>query len=576
MTAHPLLRLVRLAHPLRRQLALGVLAGTLATGCGVALLAVSGWLIARAAEHPSVVALTVAVVGVRAFGVGRGVFRYAERLLVHDAAFRVLADVRVTVFRRLERLAPAGLADTRAGDLLTRLVGDVESVQDLLVRGIAPPLVAALVSGGAVVTVTALLAGAGVALAGGLLAAGVALPWLSARLERAAGGRQVDARAALATEVVDVLDGAAELAAYGALPAALDRAAAVDGRLSAIARRSARVSGLGAGLTALASGLTVWAALLLGVAAVERGALGRVPLAVVVLTALAAFEAVAPLPAVAAGLGALDGSARRLFAVLDRPDPVAEPEQPVPLPSGPVAVRLRDVRVAYRPGQWALDGVDLELAPGRRVALVGPSGAGKSTVASLLFRFRDPDAGEVSVGGVDVRTLDPDELRGVVGGVPQDPHVFATTLRDNLALASPGESDAGLDAAADRARLLGWVRSLPEGWDTQVGTRGSRMSGGERQRLALARALLADPPVLVLDEPTAHLDAGTARAVMHDVLAATTGRTVLLVTHDLTGLQAVDEVVVLDAGRVVERGSQDQLLAAGGRYAAMWRLQQAA
>jgi len=571
-----LLRLLRLARPMRIQLLLSVLAGAGATGCGVALLAVSGFLLARASQHPSIVAISVAVVAVRGLSVGRGVFRYVERLTSHDVAFRVLADVRVAIYRRLERLAPAGLAAFRSGDLLARLIGDVDATQDLFIRGVGPPLAAALVGAGAVTACAFLLAPAAGVLAVGLVTAGVAVPALAVAASRRAARATAPARGELGATLTDLLAGAAELHAFGAQDAGLAAAADADRRLTDAARRSAAASGLGAALMTAASGLTVWGVLLLGVTAVAHGTLTRVPLAVITLTALAAFEAVTALPAAALQLGGARASAKRIAAVLDAPDPVGEPRVPRPLPSGPLTVRMRAVRVRYEPdGPPALDGVDLDLRPGRRVALVGPNGAGKSTVAAVLLRFRDPESGTVTLGGGtdraghDLACYPADEVRTVIGGCPQDPHIFDASVRDNLRLARPGADDEELGRAAARAGLLAWIRSLPDGWDTRVGVRGSAISGGERQRLALARALLADPELLILDEPAAHLDPGAARALARDLLAATAGRSTLLITHELGGLDQVDEIVVLDRGRVAERGTHRELMRAGGRFRAL-------
>jgi ATP-binding cassette subfamily C protein CydC len=571
MGADPLARLIRLARPFRGQLALAVAAGAAATACAVALLATSGFLLARASQHPSIVAITGAVVAVRAFSVGRGVFRYGERLGTHDVAFRVLADMRVTVYRRLEGLAPAGLRAFRSGDLLARLVSDVDSVQDLFIRGLAPPLAAVLVGAGAVAACLLILVPAAGVLAAGLLLGGIAVPLISVAADRRARRRTSPARGQLAGTIANLLSGSADLHAFGAEQAGLDHVAAADAELTGLARRSAGAAGAGSGLSSLAAGMTLWAVLVLGVAAVGSGTLSRVPLAVLTLTALAAFEAVTGLPAAALELGRARTSGRRLCAVLDAPDPVPGPSLPRPAPVPPVTVRLRGASVRYDPdGPLALDGLDLDLAPGRHVALVGPNGAGKSTVAAVLLRFCDLSSGTAQLCGHDLASYDADDVRTVIGGCPQDTHIFAGTIAANLRLARPDATDDELIEAAARARLLPWIRSLPGGLDTPAGARGSAISGGERQRIALARALLADPAVLILDEPTASLEAATRRALLTDLLAAAAGRAMLLITHQLDELDQMDEIVVLEQGRATERGSHDALIRAGGSYERMW------
>ena len=571
----PLLRLLALAGPQRGRLLAAVLAGAAATGCGVALLAVSGFLLARASQHPSVVAISVAVVAVRGLSVGRSVFRYLERLGTHDVAFRVLAQVRVAIYTRLERLAPAGLAAFRSGDLLARLISDVDATQDLFIRGLAPPLTAVLVGAAAAGAVLAILSPAAGALAAGLLVAGVAVPWLTARSTRRAAQRTAPARGELGAAVTDALAGAAELHAFGAVPAALDRVDATDAELTHLARRTATASGLGSGLTSLLSGITLWAVLVLGVVATSHGTLGRVPLAVITLTALAAFEAVIPLPAAAIQLAESRTAARRIAAVLDAPDPVAEPARPdgPVTPRGPVSVELRGARVAYRDGgPFALDGLDLDLPPGRRVALLGATGAGKSTVAALLLRFIDLAGGTAKLNGCDLARLSGDEVRTVIRGLAQDAHLFDTTIRANLLIGAPGASDSELADVLSRVRLTDWIASLPEGCDTPVGAHGATLSGGQRQRLALARALLSDPAVLVLDEPTAHLDPVNRASLAADLLAVSQGRSTLLITHDLLGLDQVDEIVVLSDGRVAERGTHSELTRTTGPYQHMLSL----
>ncbi len=548
----PFRRLLGLARPLRATLVVAVLAGVLTVACSVALLGVSGWLIARASEHPNEVALALAVVGVRTFGIGRGIFRYIERLATHDAAFRVLADLRVAVYRRLERTAGSGTGRLHGGDLLTRLVSDVDGVQDVFVRGLTPPLVAFGVGGLAAATATLIFVPAGGALALGLICAGVAVPLLSALLARTADARLAPARGELSNRAAELIGGAAELIAYGADVPALASFDEADRTVTRLARRSAVVAALSAGLTSALVGGTVWLMLLLAVSGQSAGKLSRVGLAAVVLTGLAAFEATGPLSAAAQQLSAARSSARRIFEVIDLPEPVVDPAAPLALPAGPIHLRVRGARMRYEPaGPYALDGVDLDLPAGRHVALVGRSGAGKSSLVTALMRFRELDGGEITLNAVAVTRFAADDVRRLVGGCLADPHIFDSTIRENLRLARPAARQEDLDAVADRMQLTGWIQALPRGWDTLVGPHGSALSGGQRQRLALARALLADPQILILDEPTAHLDEETADALMADIREATAGRTLLLITHDMRHVAGFEEVVVLSGGRSV-------------------------
>ncbi len=549
----------------RGRLAGALVLGSLALGSAVGLMATSGWLISRASQQPPVLYLMVAVTATRAFGIGRAVFRYAERLVSHDAVLRMLADTRVAVYRRLERLAPAGLRGTRRGDLLTRLVADVDAFQDYWLRWLLPAGVAVAVSAASVGFTSWLLPEAGAVLAAGLLAAGAGVPLLTAAVARRTERRLAPARGVLATRVTDLLTGTAELTVAGALPARTDAARRADRTLTGIAARAAAVTGLGDGLTALISGLTVTATALSGAQAVAAGRLGGVAMAVVVLTPLAAFEAVLGLPLAVRHRQRVRRSAERVYEILDAAEPVREPEQPRPAPVTPFPVVLKGVTARYE-GQRgeALAGLDLTLERGRRIAVVGASGSGKTTLAQVLLRFLDPRAGSYTLAGVDACAVAGDDVRRLVGLCAQDAHLFDSSVRENLLLARKDASETELRAALGRARLLDWVQSLPDGLDTLVGEHGARLSGGQRQRLALARALLAGFPVLVLDEPAEHLDLATADALTADLLAATEGRTTLLITHRLAGLDAVDEVIVLDAGRVAQRGPYRRLLAEDG------------
>jgi thiol reductant ABC exporter CydC subunit len=567
----PVLRLLRLATPVAPRLALAVLYGVLASASAIGLTATSAWLISRAAQHPPVLYLTVAIVAVRTFGIARGVFRYAERLAGHDAAFRVLTWLRVRAYQRLERLAPASLPVLRAGDLVSRFVADVDAALDVLVRVVLPYLVAALVGVVTVGFVAALLPSAAVVLAAGLLVVAVGVPLIQHAAARRADRSTAPLRGELSAATVDLLHGLPDLVAYGAARRRLAALADTDARLRRATARSAAGIGLGAGLLALATGACVWAGLALGAHAVRAGALDGVLLAVVVLTPIAVFDTVSGLPVAAAQLATARAALARVFGLLDQPVAVKEPPAPAPLPQPPYRLDATGLSARWPTGPDVIHDVDLTLTPGRRVAVVGPSGSGKSTLAAVLVRFLDPSTGKVSLNGVDTRDLAGDDVRTVVGLLTDDARLFDTTIAANLRVADPDADDARLRAALAGARLLDWVDSLPQGLDTMVGEQGSRLSGGQARRLALARVLLRDFPILIMDEPTEHLDEATADALTADLLAVTRGRTTVLITHRLTGLSEIDEIVVVDGGRVVQRGDHDALVAVDGPYRRMSR-----
>jgi len=534
-----------------RPAALAVAAGAAASAAAIGLTATSAWLISRASQHPPVLSLMVAVVAVQAFALGRSVFRYVERLLSHDAALRALARTRVTAYRRLERLAPAGLPAFRSGDLVSRLVADVDGIADRWLRVLLPYTTAAIAGAGTVCFLALLLPSAALVLAVSLVVAAVVAPWAAGRAARQAERRIAPRRGELTVASLDLVRGCAELVAFGAAEAGLDRAAAADRALSEAEGRSAAGRGIAASVTALAAGASVWASLVLGVPAVRSGALAGVALAVLVLTPLAAHDVFGALATGAQQLPRMRASAARVQAVLRQPDPVREAASPLPPPPPPYDLLLEGLSARWdAAGPDVLSGIDLSVPAGRRVAIVGPSGAGKTTLAMVLLRFLDPSAGRVTLAGTDITRLDGDTVRRVVGLCAQDAHVFDTSLGENLRLARREASAEQVRSALRRAGLLAWVEGLPAGLDTDVGEHGVRLSGGQRQRLSPARVLLADFPVLVLDEPTEHLDEQTADALTADLLAATEGRTVLLITHRHAGLDRVDEVVRIEDGRL--------------------------
>jgi thiol reductant ABC exporter CydC subunit len=562
-----------LTRPVAGRLALATLLGAGALGAGIGLIATSAWLISRASQRPPESALAIAIVAVQFFGLSRGLFRYEQRLVGHDSAFRSLAALRTRSYARLEALAPAGLIAFRSADLLARVVHDIDSLQDVLLRVIPAFAIALIVGAGTVALVWWILPAAGLILLGALVLSATALTWLTGRLARHSEAEQAAARGELTVAVVDLLRGAPELTAFGAVGAQRRRIAASEARLIRVVSSAARTAGIGQGIAILLSGLAMWGGLLVGVAAVRGGVLDGVLLAVIALVPLAAFELGADLPAAAQTLQRVRRSTARTLEVLEAVPPVAEPEHPrsVSLVASAHVLGAGGMRARYdAEGPWVLDGLDLDLVSGRSIAVVGASGAGKTTLTNVLLRFLSYQGGSVTLDGSPVSELAGDDYRQIVGLVSQDAYVFDSTLEENLRLARRDATRAQLLDALDRARLLEWIAELPAGLDTRVGAHGAEISGGQRQRLALARALLADFPVLVVDEPGEHLDVHTADALVADLLDTRARQATLLITHRLAGLQAVDEIIVLDAGRVVERGTDAELITRDGAYARMW------
>ena len=538
--------LLRLANPPRARLALGTVLGALTVLFGVGLMATAGYLISRAAERPAILSLMVAIVAVQFFGLGRPVLRYLERLVSHDGALGVLGGVRARFYERIEPLAPAQLDSYREGDLLSRMVADVDAMQNLYLRGIGPPLVALLAGAVSVGVAAAFLPAAGLVLAAGLLAGGLVVPALSGFLALRARERQAAARGELAAEVVELLGAGPELVAFGAEQTRLAHVRAADRTLVRLARRDALAGGVADGLGLVVAGLTVAGVLVVSIAAFDHGHLDRVLIAALALLAVAAFEAVTPVAAAARELSATLAAGRRILQPIAQGPAVREPADPAPAPRWPFTVTLDGVRARY-PGQPrpALESVSLRLEPGEHVALLGPSGAGKTTVANLLLRFLDPEEGHVQIGGRELRDYRQDDIRRAISVAGQESHLFSTSIRDNVRLARPDASDSEIEQALRRARIWDWVCGLPDGLDTLVGEQGRELSGGQRQRIVLARALLADAQVLVLDEPTAHLDPATADDLIRDVFSAAGDTTVLLITHRGEGLDLVDRVLTL-------------------------------
>ena len=560
MEKRPLRAILRMARPQRRQMVLGLVLAIVTALAGIGLLVLSGWFIAASAVAGATTATALAFnftspsAGIRGFAVLRTGSRYAERLVTHDATFRFLAGLRVWLFRAAIPLAPARLEEQRGGDLLNRMTADVDSLDAIYLRVIVPSIVAGiavLLVGGVLLWLAPAAAAIVVALA---LLVGIALPLAMRRIGAAPGQAIAAATARLRTRIVEGVQGLAELKVYQADGRHAEAVLGENETLMAAQRRMARLSGISTALSGLAGQLAAMAILALGVAGVAAGVLPGPAVALMMLGALALFDALVPLPLAFQNLGRTRAAARRLldFAALE--PLVRDPATPAAAPAGNTLV-LSDVSYRYRPGDRpALTGIDLVLAEGQRVAVLGPSGSGKSTLAALILRFRDPDAGSITLGGTDLRALPQAEIWRRVAYLSQRSQIFAGTIRDNLLIGAPEADDATLAAAVEAAGLAGWVAGLPRGLDTWVGEAGIQASGGQARRIALARCILKDAPILVLDEPTEGLDGETEDQIIDALDRLTAGRTTLVITHRPALLRLAESAVLMAEGRIAVQG----------------------
>jgi ATP-binding cassette, subfamily C, bacterial CydC len=567
-----ILRLLGFLRGFTGEVLLSILTGIATISAGIGMLGTSAYLIASAALHPSIADLQVAIVGVRFFGISRSVFRYLERLVSHSVNLRVLSNIRSWFYRKIEPLAPAGLQDFHSGDLLNRVMADLETLQDFYVRVVSPLVVAVVVTAGMIA-----ILGAYDPLLGGVLLVGMFLngfvnPTLFILLSRTRGEKLLEARSELSMLTLEFFQGLEDLQAVGATEiwqAKIDRANKAYARLQS---QNGFITGLNEGLILLVSNGTVFAVLLVGISLVNVGTITGVSMAVVTLLAMASFEAVNPLPLAAQNLMSSHAAAKRLFEVVDGKVGTIDLSHDLAVPLKVRGLDVRAVTFAY-PGSErpVLEGVSLIVRPGEKVALVGPSGAGKTTLIELLLGFWKPQRGEINFDMIDNQLAN--DRGPSFGVISQNAHIFSETLRENLLLANPKASEAEMLDALTKVDLRDWYATLPDGLDTWLGERGSQMSGGERQRLALARVILQDAPFVLLDEPTTQLDPLTARSVMASIFLLLDKKSLLLVTHQLELIKKADRIYFIDGGRIRESGTWSELLTRQGDLANFHRLQ---
>ena len=574
-------RLWQQIRPQLRWMALATLLAVLTIGSGIGLMTLSAYLISAAALHPPLAALAVAIVGVRLFGIIRGIFRYLERLVSHAAIFRQLAQLRIWFYRSLVPLAPARLLalmnesgrDYTSGDLLSRLVADIDTLQEFYVRVISPPLVAIIIG----LIMWFVLGAFNVLFALTLLAfyllAGVGVPLLTYLLSRKLGQRLVATRSALHMALIDSIQGVADLLAFGQEGEQLRRTQQLNRQLVRLQAGIAYIAGLRDALSILLTDGCVWIMLLVAIPLVRSEQLSGVYLALLVLAAIGSFEAVLPLSTAAQQLGGSLTAARRLFEVVDVQPAAPDTAMASPVPSN-YNLEMRHLSFRYTAHTpYVLHDISFSVPQGHCVAIVGPSSAGKTTLGHLLLRFWQYEQGTILLGGHELHTYRQQDIHRLISVVEQRAHLFNATIRENLLIARPAANMDEIILAAQQAQIHEFIQALPQGYETPIGEQGFKLSGGERQRLAIARAFLKRAPLLLLDEPTANLDALTERSLLHAIRSLIQGHTTIMITHRLAGLDIADEILVLQAGKIKERGKHHDLLQAEGLYWKLWQLQ---
>jgi ATP-binding cassette subfamily C protein CydC len=547
--------------------------GCLTIASNIGLMAASAYLISRAALHPSIMELSVAIVGVRFFGISRAVFRYLERYVSHDATFRLLGTVRVWFYTKLEGLAPARLLEWRSGELFSAIVGDVETLKEFYLRVLAPPFIAILVVIGTCLFLATFNLLFVYVLLGGVVLLGILLPIIVSIVQKSIAEELVAGRTQMKAQLVDSITGIVELAAFGQTRRQAQRIAELEERVAGLQGRVVNMTGMVDAFGLLIVNGTVWLVLWFAIPLVHSGQLEGIYLAVVALTVQSGFEAVLPLPLAVHYWSESMAAARRLFAIVDRTPAVLNKTEGI-MASADATIKVEGLSFRYHEqGTEVLRDISFTLTSGHSLAIVGPSGAGKSTLLYLLLRFWDYDQGSIWLGGHELKSYHSQKLRNMFSVVSQQSHMFNASIRDNILLAKPDASDIEFQQVLESAELSEWMKTLPQGCNTMVGQNGYALSGGQRQRIAIARALLRNAPILILDEPTVGLDALTEEAIMGTIEKLMEGRTTILITHRLTGLQNMDDILVLEAGVLVEQGSQRELLAREGLFYQLWHLQ---
>ncbi len=568
-----ILKLLRFLTPFFWEICLSILLGIATISAGIGLLGTSAFLIASAALHPSIAELQVAIVGVRFFGISRAGFRYLERLVSHSVNLRVLSRLREWFYHQVESSPPAELHTRKSGDLLNRVMGDLEILENFYVRVVSPVVVALVVAAGVSLFIGAFDDALGMILAAGLAVNGILLPILSILITRPLAKKMLEMRSDLSSRTVEWLQGLEELQSSNAQDRWSDGILDKGKEGGRWQTRIATLNGINSGLGLFILNLTLLGLLWFAIPLVTQGVLSGVSLAVILLMGMAGFESVANLPQAAVMLNSSLEAAKRIFELGGMKQEIRVYD-PLPESWQSTSVEIKDLCFEYEQGEnFELKDISLTLLPGKQLALVGPSGSGKTSLVNLILQLWRPQEGSISLGKLDSRIIDPYQVRSHFAVISQSTTLFSASLRENLLLADPGADDQKLMQALKLAELEDWLNRLPQGLDTWLGDQGFRLSGGERQRVSIARALLQDRPYLLLDEPVENLDAITANKIMSTLFNLFKDRGVLFITHDFSWLDQMDEILLLQNGSIVERGTYQDLVNLDGRFSELLNLQ---
>ncbi len=554
------LRLLRFLKPFTGEVLLSILMGVVTIASGIGLMGTSAYLIATAALHPSIADLQIAIVGVRFFGISRAVFRYLERLISHSVNLHVLSRLREWFYLRVESSPPEEYQTHRTGDLLDRVMGNLETLENIYVRVISPLVVAIVIVTGISYFVGGYARELGFILAVGLALNGFLLPAFSIVLTRRPAKELSAVRADLSSRVIEYLNGLEDLQSSGAdlrWVESINQLGESTGKTQLV---YSRLNALNSSLALIILNFTILGLLWVAIPLVDQGKIGGVSLAVIVLVGMSSFESVSILPQAAVNLTASLEAAKRLFA-LGRDTPSTEKDQNQSLDWVPSQIELQNVTFEYNRAQsFKLNQISFKIEKGKKLALIGPSGSGKTSLTNLLLRFWSPTSGKIMLDEVNVDTLNLQQVISCFAVISQRSHLFSVSLRENLLLASVGVKDDELIQALHQVELDEWFSGLPEGLDTWLGDDGLRISGGERQRLLIARAILMDRPFLILDEPTANLDPINSKKIMQTIFRISESRGLLWITHDLSLLDEADKILLLENGSIIESGTYDLLM----------------